>query len=614
MATWVLNGTTVRLADLSNSVAIGTAAATRKLDVTGIGLLQLQDKGGEVFNVKAYGAVGDGVADDTHAIVAAINATPATGGVIYFPPGLYKIISVITVDKPVTILGAGMNASVIRATDATQTTFNITVTPSGPPDRVVAVVFRDLGFDKVPSGTQGVTIDENNPSGLQHGIRIENCRFKGHFQGVHLRRTADAVIENCIFWSGVASESDIWIDDKVGDVAAPYIVGCVFADFTDQPPPNDHVATFAVKVTAKSGVVRVQNNAFGYYNTQFHYDNTGAGGGGTANILSGNIMEGARFALIRLTGTSDGTIDSHIHDNSFAVSADVTCLLVDPSFLGSYSSWIVSGNKFRGASGSRGIYLNPNNDGTAKDWIICNNIFTGFVTTNKAIELSSGVAGVTLYGNTYIGGGLPGLLDASMSPRGLTVTGDLLPAKDNAYNLGATGTLRWKDIFAVAKSSVLDVDWGSGKVLVPVLEGPEYLLYDSGTVVIGSNGRSAVDLDARLVATCNTGLPYRVLTSGASVAEKSAKGFVLGGTPGQSVDWMLLAVRAGFENVRWRDVKDPEPVGLQDPARAIARKSVRNNLDRVPTRHRRRSKKGSHRAVRANSHSIRGNGKRPRSK
>lgn len=43
-----------------------------------------------VTNVKspAYGAIGDGVADDTAAITAARNATPA-GGVIYFPPGTY---------------------------------------------------------------------------------------------------------------------------------------------------------------------------------------------------------------------------------------------------------------------------------------------------------------------------------------------------------------------------------------------------------------------------------------------------------------------------------------------------------------------------------------------
>jgi Pectate lyase superfamily protein len=52
----------------------------------------LQDKGGQVFNVKAYGARGDGTTDDTAAIQAAFNAMPA-GGKLLFPPGAYKVTS-----------------------------------------------------------------------------------------------------------------------------------------------------------------------------------------------------------------------------------------------------------------------------------------------------------------------------------------------------------------------------------------------------------------------------------------------------------------------------------------------------------------------------------------
>ena len=47
------------------------------------------------FYVTAYGAVGDGTTDDTNAIKAAIAA--AEGGLVYFPPGQYRITSALNV-------------------------------------------------------------------------------------------------------------------------------------------------------------------------------------------------------------------------------------------------------------------------------------------------------------------------------------------------------------------------------------------------------------------------------------------------------------------------------------------------------------------------------------
>lgn len=42
-----------------------------------------------IINVKDYGAVGDGITDDSEAIKLAIAAIPKSYGVLYFPPGLY---------------------------------------------------------------------------------------------------------------------------------------------------------------------------------------------------------------------------------------------------------------------------------------------------------------------------------------------------------------------------------------------------------------------------------------------------------------------------------------------------------------------------------------------
>ncbi len=48
----------------------------------------VNDSGGQVFNVKTYGAVGNGSTDDTAAIRSAITAASATGGIVFFPPGI----------------------------------------------------------------------------------------------------------------------------------------------------------------------------------------------------------------------------------------------------------------------------------------------------------------------------------------------------------------------------------------------------------------------------------------------------------------------------------------------------------------------------------------------
>lgn len=64
------------------------------------------------YNVKTYGAVGDGVADDTAAINAAIAAVNANGkGLLYFPADTYLITSALTtITAGCTVIGDGSQA------------------------------------------------------------------------------------------------------------------------------------------------------------------------------------------------------------------------------------------------------------------------------------------------------------------------------------------------------------------------------------------------------------------------------------------------------------------------------------------------------------------------
>lgn len=67
------------------------------------------------FNVKEYGAKGDGTTNDISAINAAIVA--AESGIIYFPPGIYAIDSAIDIPENahgLQFVGSGANATFIR--------------------------------------------------------------------------------------------------------------------------------------------------------------------------------------------------------------------------------------------------------------------------------------------------------------------------------------------------------------------------------------------------------------------------------------------------------------------------------------------------------------------
>jgi Pectate lyase superfamily protein len=77
---------------------------------------KLYDQGGGFVNVRAYGAVGDGVADDTVAIRNAVAAAvvPAGRNAVYFPAGTYLVTGSIEIDYGLSLVGANPGSSTIK--------------------------------------------------------------------------------------------------------------------------------------------------------------------------------------------------------------------------------------------------------------------------------------------------------------------------------------------------------------------------------------------------------------------------------------------------------------------------------------------------------------------
>jgi hypothetical protein len=70
-------------------------------------------------NVRDYGAKGDGIADDTAAIQAAINAVRAGGGTVEFNAGVYMTSATLELPTWVILRGKGVGITIIRAKAST---------------------------------------------------------------------------------------------------------------------------------------------------------------------------------------------------------------------------------------------------------------------------------------------------------------------------------------------------------------------------------------------------------------------------------------------------------------------------------------------------------------
>lgn len=191
------------LEDVSASVVDASAGAKGIIqlagDLAGVGSTAASPvlkNVAKVFNVKDYGAVGDGVASDATAINNAITAAnTAGGGIVDFPKGTYLADQRIVPKSNVTLRGVG-SGTVIKRNANDQTIVRV----SGAMDNfhVVDMTFEGSvnSFPTVPTRartTSGVGSqyaiyitgngDPGTPgAGTVTNISITNCTFKNHSQ------------------------------------------------------------------------------------------------------------------------------------------------------------------------------------------------------------------------------------------------------------------------------------------------------------------------------------------------------------------------------------------------------------------------------------------------
>ncbi|KHD34367.1 hypothetical protein NL50_17425 [Clostridium acetobutylicum] len=161
-------------------------------------------------NIKTFGAVGDGSTDDTQAIQNALDSL-TNGGNVLVPRGTYIISSDLKIGDNTTLLGAGINVSIIKRLSGTGTngcllknkncvgygghdnsTFPdyTTITPN------YNIVIKDICFDGNRSNN-GNTKDGGLLFTLCQGLKIQNVIVKNTLgKGIYLQATKDILLEH----------------------------------------------------------------------------------------------------------------------------------------------------------------------------------------------------------------------------------------------------------------------------------------------------------------------------------------------------------------------------------------------------------------------------------
>jgi len=371
--------------------AITCAATGTNQDITlapsGTGasiVTHLEDKGGQVFSVKAYGAAGDGTTDDTAAINVAYQAATAVKGTVFFPCGTYKTTSAIADSGPVTWQGADRGCVTIGP-------------PAGSAFDVFDVTSSDVAF-------KDLTINANSSSSTSNGVTLTGAPLD-HITFDHV--TVENAGNWCVTWGNPAASavSDLLVADSTftgcggpqfggltsGSVSASNLQfsNDVFGNTTNPPSlltAQAHVSLYISNTgTGTFSNIVIDNSIVEYPilgngGTQQESDGVVISTGGTAGAtisgvtVSGNILHG-----------TDGSIPENNHALEFWGVSDLVV----------QSNWI--GNAYNGTLLQQGAA------GTPCGAVYAGNSFDMPLSPNVAVSLGANCS-TQVTGNKIIAG------------------------------------------------------------------------------------------------------------------------------------------------------------------------------------------------------------------
>ncbi|KAJ6648844.1 Glucan 1,3-beta-glucosidase, partial [Pseudolycoriella hygida] len=130
-------------------------------------------------SVKAHGATGDGVSDDSDAVQATINANTNNGRIVYFPAGSYVLMKTVTIPPGVRIIGEVWSVIMAGGSSYFQDEMNPRpVFKLGEPGQVGNVEITDLMFSTKGAQPGAILVEWNIRESTQGGAAMWDSHFR----------------------------------------------------------------------------------------------------------------------------------------------------------------------------------------------------------------------------------------------------------------------------------------------------------------------------------------------------------------------------------------------------------------------------------------------------
>lgn len=190
----------------------------------------------EFVSVKDFGAIGDGVTDDTAAFQAAVDDARAGSGIIYIPPGDYYLTSGISAGASIGVIGSGRIATTLILDFPTeQWLFDFNTQVSWKPVRSFTVLGQtqyggNEKFFNNSTAAYTTVIEDVTFSNLKAGINLVNA-WSCYLQNLRGSYVTDPIVMTIANGSVVR---DIYIQRYIGsglklvDALAPQVRNVIF--------------------------------------------------------------------------------------------------------------------------------------------------------------------------------------------------------------------------------------------------------------------------------------------------------------------------------------------------------------------------------------------------